>query len=1055
MERAVAKATAHAVGGAENAAYIGRPQEERSREAEPRPGEEPVAGRGERLAEMREGDAGPTRGRPAGVSDDDPVWSWNVPWFVTGEGHGVWETEEGRSLLESRSLALPARHLGLGPAPPSTGKLSVEEKRENLVAHFSALADLEERQKGLSHFRIILTVGPEVSISELKAMVNAFLRANFPLCPAFVAVHDDTEHRHAHLYVHARQLDNRRVALGQDYFRLDESWMEICAKHLNRPEIYEQHVELKEETRRWRERAEKARDAGKPLPPKPDRWGDHHDTLLVFRPFDDRWCGRLQAQTRVAETRLKWLEATKAKAENVAVARDEAGRLRERLDEATGKRGESKSESKRGMPPEVITISEARELLLYARDIQKADKRKGRHRKQSVPELTAEQGALRFDEPVVARGDQLGFDFKGAAEPSLVPDAAQPLTGPGRKPPARERVRAEAPPGSTADAPVSADQAARSFGRELVVEVKLARTESSLSAERSNKERRRLKEQLIEDRREHARASEEAAQHRSLLAARDEAEPPYLLKDDECSYLGFMSGQVPERLRERIVAEVARAQIITDREEEELARRAQEQPPPAEVSPPVPAKAEPSKPAVDVRKGDETLNTKREVPAPEEVQPAHSAPPLSAATTRAAAGLTLPDEEVKRLTVQHELAKARAGVLRVTEEEFKAAPHHWVSPKYKVSLAGIEEKVTRGTAGDADVGWLHEARERVRDELDAERIQLPLRRQRAEGKALSLEVRLRHEKTARARQGRGMPDVIPSAEELRELVSCAEAARDARQLRRLYEVDRDRALREADESESGEPVRLLEERYAGVVLMADVRADRSKAALASATKEPDKTLLPATDETGRDAVATLEQAGTRKGIAGALGRLVESGERRRLREQLLETKEAYLGHLRADAEGREAFRAAAREIMRECRELGREFDYYAPAVPELSPEKIEEVRDHAGKQTGAQSERWMADCAQSQKLKDERELAAVEASRAARTIEILLPGAATGEERTELIRREIEDNRHRAMVDDYQRIDRLVADRDQPGRADDPGKSRTEPDRGGGDYYGR
>ncbi|MCA1612837.1 MAG: hypothetical protein LC800_01535 [Acidobacteria bacterium] len=522
---------------------------------------------------MREGDAGPARGRAAGESDDDPVWGWNIPWFVTGEAHGVWETEEGRALLESRSLALSARHLGLGPAPPSTGKLSVEEKRENLVAHFSAMADLEERQGGLSHFRIILTVGPEVSIAELKAMANAFLRANFPLCPAFVAIHDDTEHRHAHLYVHARQLDNRRVDLGQDYFRLDESWMEICAEHLDRPEIYERHVELKEETRGWSERAEKAREAEKPLPPKPDRWGDHHDTLLVFRPFDDRWCGRLQAQARVADTRVMWLEATKARSENIAVAREEARNLRARLDEAAEKRRNSRSKDKRGMPAEVITVSEARELLLYERDIQKAAKGKGARRKQSVPALTAKQGALRFDERVVERDAQLGFDFKGAAEPSREPEATQPHDRPGRKPPA-----------AFAGAPTPADEAARSFGQELVAEAKLARTESSLSAERSVKERRRLKEQLIEDRREHVRASEEAASHRSLLAARGTAEPPYLLKEDERSYLGFMSGQVSERLRERIVAEVARAQTISDREEEVLARRAQEPAPPAEVS---------------------------------------------------------------------------------------------------------------------------------------------------------------------------------------------------------------------------------------------------------------------------------------------------------------------------------------------------------------------------------------------------------------------------------------------------------------------------------------
>ena len=59
-------------------------------------------------------------------------------------------------------------------------------------------------------------------------MSNAFLRENFPLCPAFVAIHDDTEHRHAHIYVHARQLDDRKTNLGQDYFQYD------AAKHLLR-----------------------------------------------------------------------------------------------------------------------------------------------------------------------------------------------------------------------------------------------------------------------------------------------------------------------------------------------------------------------------------------------------------------------------------------------------------------------------------------------------------------------------------------------------------------------------------------------------------------------------------------------------------------------------------------------------------------------------------------------------------------------------------------------------------------------------------------------------
>ncbi|HZG51087.1 MAG TPA: hypothetical protein VEZ40_03025 [Pyrinomonadaceae bacterium] len=181
-------------------------------------------------------------------------------------------------------------------------------------------------------------------------------------------------------------------------------------------------------------------------------------------------------------------------------------------------------------------------------------------------------------------------------------------------------------------------------------------------------------------------------------------------------------------------------------------------------------------------------------------------------------------------------------------------------------------------------------------------------------------------------------------------------------------------------------MRSLEERYAGVKLMADVRADRSRVALDRAKKEPDKTPLAATDEAGRDTVATLEQAGPRKGIRGALSRLVESGDRRRHREQLLETKEAYLSHLHADSEGREAFHNAAREIMRECRDLSRGFDYRTPAVPELSPDKIREARDHAVTRTGSEREGWLTACTQSQKLKDERDSTAAEKGRAERIV---------------------------------------------------------------------
>lgn len=422
MARAVAKVSPHIKGGASNAIYIGSLREFPARAAE----------RGGQLAEMAEGDAVRAVG-------DDAVWGWNVPWVVADDGYGVWETEEGRALLEDRSLTLAAHHMGLGRAPRSAERLSADDKRENLVAHFSALADLEERRGGLSHLRIIVTVGREVTIGELKEMVNTFLRENFPLCPAFAAIHDDTKHRHAHIYVHARQLDDRKLDLGQDYFRLDESWMRVCAERLGDPEIYTRHIELKEETRGWSDRAEKAAETGKPLPPKPDRWGDHHDTLLVFRPLDDRWCGRLRAQARVAGSRVRWLEITKARPEEIGAARERAERLGARLAEAAARRGESRREAKRTLPPEVLTVEESRDLLSYERDTRRATPGGQSHVAQRKPV---------WGVSAAAREGQLGFNFDtpAGAQPQIIPDCEDELSV--RPPRGRELPAESARPAS-------------------------------------------------------------------------------------------------------------------------------------------------------------------------------------------------------------------------------------------------------------------------------------------------------------------------------------------------------------------------------------------------------------------------------------------------------------------------------------------------------------------------------------------------------------------------------------------------------------------------------
>lgn len=1020
--------------------YIGSLREEPTRDSERQPGGRfsTPSERDERLAEMHEGAAGR-------VVDDDPVWGWNVPWFVADDGYGVWETEGGRALLESRSLTLSAHHMGLGPAPQSTEKLSVEEKRENLVAHFSALADLEERLGGLSHFRIILTVGPEVSIRELKEMANAFLRGNFPLCPAFIAIHDDTHHRHAHIYVHARQLDNRRVDLGQDYFRLDESWMRVCAEHLGIPEIYTRHIELKEETRGWNNRAQKSAEAKEPLPPKPDRWGDHHDTLLIFRPFDDRWCGRLQAQTRVAETKLIWLEATKARAEEIAAARAEAQQLRERLDAAADKRAKSKSESKRQMPAEVITVSEQRELKVYERDILSAEKHKAKDTPEQIsPRQTVTQAVLRFDEAVTTPGEQLGFDFgiptdgqgrEGAA-------AQHRAARTGQKPHVRKQERIQVPPAATVSELLSTAETARSLGRELMAETRLTFYESNSGAAKTRKEKQQLKGQLIAAREEHAHAQHEADMCRAQLAAQGADEPPYRLTGDERNYLKVVSKHLPEILRERIEREVSRARIIPDRSETSTAQSGKE------------PTARGDTPRTEEVKEKHISATLAEQKYPVASDQQREDTTLQNAATRATTMTTkrppepaahaLPDNEVGRMIVNFELSKARAIALRAAEEDFNAAPHRWESPTHRVTLAEVETRIGDGLKRGQDVRGLDDLKRRVQEQIAAERINTPMRRKEAEDEVLSLKERLAVEAATRGRLGLKMPDAVMTPDELREMVRYAEVSGDPELLRMAYEIELGQVLRNANLTGDGSHVRRLEEKYFGVELRAEVSDDSGRQFLAAQAKNPEKTLLPAFDETGRDVALTLEQAGPRKGIRGVIGKVVETAAHRRFREHLAETKEIYFRHLRSDVEGRETFHEAARAIRLECRERGRDFSYHAPAAPELTRAEIQEIRDHAVKQTGAKRDRWLSACTGAQRLADERDAAAWQP---AKTVEVAAPGL-TEQQRSDTIRKEIETKRAEAGA--YQRVSKAVIERDRQDAHKLPERESRGPDKSKG-----
>jgi hypothetical protein len=846
------------------------------------------------------------------------------------------------------------------------------------------------------------------------------------------------------VYVHARQLDNRRVDLGQDYFRLDESWMRVCAEQLGTPEIYTRHIELKEETRGWNVRAEKASEAGKPLPPKPDRWGDHHDTLLTFRPFDDRWCGRLQAQTRLAEVKVTWLELTKAQLEETAAARVEAQRLRERLEAATERRAKSKSESKRRMPAEVITVSEQRELKVYERDILRAEKHKAKDtHKPPAPEQTVAQAVLQFDGAAAARGEQLGFDFGIPTEgQGRGTAAAQPHTArTGQKSQARKHAGTQSPP-AAANASPSAEETARSLGREMVAETRLAFYESSSSAAKTRKEKQQLKGQLIAAREEHAHAQREAEICRAHLASQGAAEPPYRLTGDERNYLKLVSKRLPESLRARIEHEVSRAQVVADRSEEPPVQNREEPAPRANAPHAQEGKEKQIPSIVGEQKHPVTSEPQREDSARQDA--AARATTMMTERPPEPAVHALPDGEVRRMIVDLELSKARTVALRVAEEDFNAAPHWWESPTHKVTLAEVEARIGDDLKRGQDVRGLDDLKRRVQDQIAAERINTPMRRKEAEDEACSLKERLAAEAATRGRLGLKMSDAVMTPDNLREMVRYAEVAHDPELLRTAYEIELGQSLRNAHLTGDGSHVRRLEERYFGVELKAEVNADSDRQFLAAQDKNPERTLLPALDETGRDVALTLEQAGPRKGVRGVISKVVETAAHRRFREQLAETKEAYFRHLRSGVEGQETFHGAARAIRQECREKGRDFGYHAPAAPELTRAEIQEIRDHAVKETSAKRERWLSACTSAQRLADERDAAAWQP---AKTVEVFAPGL-TEQQRSDMIRKEIETKRAEAGA--YQRVSKTVIERNRQDTHKPPERESREPGRSEG-----
>jgi hypothetical protein len=130
------------------------------------------------------------------------------------------------------------------------------ELRSNLTT-YAEIRDQSEQALHRStgecrtHYRATLSFEREVSTEQAKALADEWLKERFPEGRAVVAVHRDTDHVHAHVWIDARQENGKKIDLSPRQYRtLDESWNKIYSREMGRDE--REHLTKKQESQEYK-----------------------------------------------------------------------------------------------------------------------------------------------------------------------------------------------------------------------------------------------------------------------------------------------------------------------------------------------------------------------------------------------------------------------------------------------------------------------------------------------------------------------------------------------------------------------------------------------------------------------------------------------------------------------------------------------------------------------------------------------------------------------------------------------------------------------------------
>ncbi len=149
------------------------------------------------------------------------------------------------------------------------------ETRTNILSYAEARQDEELSRptrgggEARTHYRCILSWDRKEDTQEARKQVKEFLKENFPHARAVAAIHQDTEHTHAHIWMDARQMNDRKLHLNRkDYRTLDDRWAKNYGRHYGQQYEHD-HLAKKAEKREYKQA--RAQGIEKPRPQRTSR----------------------------------------------------------------------------------------------------------------------------------------------------------------------------------------------------------------------------------------------------------------------------------------------------------------------------------------------------------------------------------------------------------------------------------------------------------------------------------------------------------------------------------------------------------------------------------------------------------------------------------------------------------------------------------------------------------------------------------------------------------------------------------------------------------------